>query len=329
MRVAIVIVSMASVGHLAGCLPCLAAGNHQDFTVVIPENAGAAAAGEAQRLLLERGIIAPRDAPDRFVLLPGGQAVSLFATAANLGYAGGVNAGILAAGEEWDAVWVLNPDTFPAPDALAALIRRQAEGGYGMVGSRLLFAADGRVQCWGGIAWRRWLYRGRLLGFRQPPDMMPDIAAVERAMAFVSGASMFVIRDYVRRVGLMDDSFFAFDEDADWCMRRGDFRLGYAHDSVVRHVHGASTGSSSLNKRGRSRFNLFLMERNALLLARKHAGPRYPLVMALRFLQTFEELVRNRSPRHFLWAQQGFWAGLGGKTGAPPWLAPSGGSGGA
>ena len=320
MRVVIVIVSMASAEHLAGCLPCLATGTHQDFTVVIPENAGPNAVAWARRLLLERGIVTPGAVPDIFTLLPGGQSVTLFATPSNLGYAGGVNAGILAAEEDWNAVWVLNPDTFPGPEALAALIYRQAQGGYGMVGSRLLFAADGQVQCWGGIAWHRWLYRGRLLGFRKPPETNPHIAAVERAMTFISGASMFATRDYVRHVGLMDESFFAFDEDVDWCMRRGDFRLGYAHDSVVRHVHGASTGSSSLNKHLRSRFNLFLSERNALLLARKHAGGRYPLIVALRFLQTFEELVRNRSPRHFVWAQQGFWAGMRGETGEPPWL---------
>lgn len=144
-------------------------------------------------------------------------------------------------------------------------------------------------------------------------------------MDVISGCSMFVTRGYAQQVGLMDERFFAFHEDADWSLRRGGFRLGYAHDSVVRHVHGASSGSSLLDKRGRSRFNIFLMERNAVLLARKHTGARFPLVLALRFLQTFEELLRNRSPRHFVWAQQGFWAGLRGQAGAPPWMAPPGG----
>ena len=75
----------------------------------------------------------------------------------NLGYAGGVNACIGAAGETWDAIWVLNPDTFPAPAALSALIRHQWEGDYGIVGSRLVFVSNGLVQTRGGIEWIRWL----------------------------------------------------------------------------------------------------------------------------------------------------------------------------
>lgn len=312
-----ILVSLRSLGDLLGCLPCLARGTHEDFSVVVVENGGAEAAAGLEEALLEARVVARGS--EGLALVPGGQKLRILPAADNLGYAGGVNAGLEAAGA-CDAYWVLNPDTFPEPEALAALLRRQAEGGYGMVGSRLVFARSGRVHCRGGLAWHPWLYRGRLLGFGEDGDAPAEEEAVEARLDVVSGASMLVTRDYVATVGGMDARLFLFGEDVDWCLRRGAFRLGYAHGSVVRHVHGAATGASAENKASRGRLAVCLAARNAVLVARRHSGTRFPVVAALRFLQGFEELLRHRSWRHFLWAQQGFFAGLRGEGGRPGWL---------
>ena len=90
----------------------------------------------------------------------------------NRGYSGGVNF-CIAAGTDWDFIWVLNPDTFPEPDAIGALVRRQAEGGYGIVGSKIVFVADGRVQLWGGLKYIPLLGRARSLGYGQPVKLHP------------------------------------------------------------------------------------------------------------------------------------------------------------
>jgi len=34
----------------------------------------------------------------------------------------------------------------------------------------------------------------------------------------------------------MNESYFLYCEDVDWSLRRGRFRLGYAHDAVILHV---------------------------------------------------------------------------------------------
>jgi GT2 family glycosyltransferase len=332
-RVIIAIVSYNSAADLVGCLRSLDRSTHRDFHVVICENAGAAAFEHAARELIASGVVAPAGAeralawplPQRgFVLAAGGQPVTLLRPTQNLGYAGGVNACIAAAArEEWDAVWVLNPDTFPEPDALAALARRQREGGYGMVGSRLVFFGSGLVQTWGGLEWRHWLGRGRLLGLNEPADRVPDVAEVERRIGFISGASMYVTRAYVDAVGVMDDDFFLYDEDVEWCLRRGAFRLGYAHDSVVRHIHGSTSGSST-TKAHRSRFNVYMTERNRVLLARKRGGWRRPLLIAIALLETVEHLVRVGSLGHFRTALEGWWAGVRGETGMPSFMRAAG-----
>jgi N-acetylglucosaminyl-diphospho-decaprenol L-rhamnosyltransferase len=339
-RAVIGIVSTNDVQNVIGCLRSLSASVHRNFWIVICENGGAGAFRRAVAALAGADCIhADSDAnqtePEvawtqghaRFRLAKSGQPVILLRSSVNRGYAGGVNACIAAAGRgPWNAIWVLNPDTFPEPDALAALVRRQQEGGYGMVGSRLIFTASGRVQTWGGLLWFPLLGRGRLLGYQAPADTMPDVADIERRMKYICGASMYVTRDYVEAVGGMDEDFFVYDEDVDWCLRRGSFKLGYAHGSVVHHIHGATSGSSSTQKKTRSRFNIYLIERNRVLLAAKQFGAKWPLLAAIAFLQTFEHLLRIGSARQFRFAIEGWWAGVRGEIGPPGFMRNAHGS---
>jgi N-acetylglucosaminyl-diphospho-decaprenol L-rhamnosyltransferase len=328
--IVIAIVSTNDIHNILGCLTSLTTSTHRNFWIVICENGGPAAFDRARKSLAEANFmregrrvssIGWTQGCINFYLADGKQPVTLLKSAKNLGYAGGVNACIVAAANApWDAVWVLNPDTFPEPEALAALVRRQKEGNYGMVGSRLVLVANGLVQAWGGLRWFPLLGRGRLLGYNQPADMMPDTAYIERRMACISGASMYVTRAYVEAIGMMDEEFFVYDEDVDWCQRRGAFRLGYAHDSVVRHIHGATAGASSTHKASRSRFNIYLTERNRILLARKRFGARWAFFAGIALLQTFEQLVRVRSFRQFGFAVEGWWAGVRGETGAPGFM---------
>ncbi len=333
LNVVIAIVSTDEAHNIVGCLTSLAASIHRNFHVVICENGGEEGFERTTQALAALPILRATSARDAtkieivsrlpcrdYAFAAGGQRITVLKAPTNLGYSGGVNACIAALGRTgWDAVWVLNPDTFPEPDALAALARRQQEGNYGIVGSRMLSAATGRIQTWGGISWRLWLGRGSLLGEDLPADTVPDVAALERRFGFISGASMFVSRAYIETVGVMDDDFFVYCEDVEWCLRRGDFRLGYAHDSVVRHVHGATSGSS-LTKRHRSRFNIYLSERNRVLLARKRLGRWWGLAALLVLAQASEYLLRVPSCRQFGIALQGWWAGIRGETGVPAFM---------
>jgi N-acetylglucosaminyl-diphospho-decaprenol L-rhamnosyltransferase len=336
-RVVIAIVSTNEVHNLIGCLESLRGSTHKSFRVIICENGGVEGFENTATTLGQAEFIRPLagspvvDTPlawalpyRDFVLDPTEQRVSVLSTSQNLGYAGGVNACIAAAGNQpWDAVWVLNPDTFPERDALAALVCRQEEGSFGMVGSRLVYTSSGLVQTWGGLEWRAWLGRGRLIGANQHADVIPNVSEIERRFSFISGASMYVTRNYVDSVGVMDDDFFVYVEDVDWCLRRGSFQLGYAHESVVRHVHGATSGSSSVKSR-RSRFNVYLTERNRILLARKRFPLKWGILAAIALAQTAEYILIVKSFEQFAIALEGWWAGVCGETGPPAFMTKTG-----
>ncbi|GJD80768.1 glycosyltransferase family 2 protein [Methylobacterium gregans] len=246
-------------------------------------------------------------------------AVRLYRAGANLGYAGAINLMITALAErsDWSALWVLNPDTLPTSTALAAVRDRAEAGGYGIVGSRLVIKRTGRVQLYGG-RWRRWLGRGYNIGLGAASEAPVDPEAVETAQHYVSGAAMFVSRAYIDTVGTMREDYFLYAEEVDWCLRRGPFRLGYAHDSVVLHDHGAVIGSS-VDRRARTPLSVFLDERNRLILTRRFYPLAFPVAAVMALLFTTQYL-RAGAVRNFRVALAGWWAGLRGETGFPQHL---------
>lgn len=327
--VVIAIVATDEAQNIVGCLKSLNRFLYRDFGVIICENGGYDAFQRDLRELSKIDDIAPGPDCDeisagqmqnrRFFLGADLRPVTLLKSNENRGYSGGVNACISAAGNDWDFIWVLNPDTFPEPDALGALVRRQAEGGYGIVGSRIVFVSSGRVQLWGGMTYWALLGRCRSLGVNQPFETTPNVEEVERRMDVIAGTSMFVSRDYIEAVGVMDEDFFVYHEDTEWSLRRGKFRLGYAHNSVVRHVAGSTSGSGGPRPK-RSRFNIYLSERNRILIAKKRHPAAWPVFALAALLQSFEFLIRFRSPRSFQMALDGWRAGLAGETGMPGFM---------
>lgn len=198
----------------------------------------------------------------------------LIHTGGNLGYAGGMNAGMRYALDQGDAdhFWILNNDTVMEPDALGRLVQRMREDPrIGICGSTLVDFADRQeVQELGGSAYEPWRARSRALGWRSAVRDIPvDPAEIERRMGYVNGASMLVSRAFLAEVGLMDERYFLYSEEHDWAHRgcRHGFRLGYAPRSIVYHKHGASIGSSPY---GGSERSLFYLYRSKLIFAARH-----------------------------------------------------------
>jgi len=307
------------------CLSALAKVTEKTFLISICENGGAGSYHElCDRLkdLVDFEGGAPNTVDVRVAqacggtLRTGGQVVRIYRARDNLGYAGGINVciGQLTLTEKWSALWVLNPDTEPDPNALTALIKRTREGEYGIVSSRLVFKSTGRVQSYGGH-WRPLMARGLNIGQNASLDVVPDFDAIELSMNYVSGASLFATREYVESVGLMDERYFLYCEEVDWCFRRGHRRLGYAHDAIVYHAHGTTTGSSA-DPKERSSISVYLNERNKLLLTKRFYPTLYPLVLATTLLLTLQYL-KCGAVRNFFVALSGWFAGAQGEEGPP------------
>lgn len=336
-HVIIVIVSYGRPPDVARCLTAIAAQTHTRFEVVVVENAGPLAfeqldeqlrSGDVLRLTSSDASSTVVDAanpiPDArrchsLRLFAGGaQAVHLIEATGNLGYGGGINVALAAiAGQPgWGGVWVVNPDAEPDPHALREVLSHTQNGGYGLVGSMVAMSDTRRVQIRGGI-WRRWIARGLGIGIGETMAAPADVGEIERRLDWISGAAMYATRAFIEAVGPMDHRYFLYCEDVDWSLRRGTFKLGYAHTSIVYHEHGTTIGSSHLAG-ARSKLSIYLTERNKLLLTRWHYPAIYPIVAALCLPGLAQSYLMRGNWPGFRTGLKGWAAGIRGETGPPP-----------
>lgn len=168
----------------------------------------------------------------------------------NVGYSRAVNQGIAATTGEF--VLVLNPDCEFHADAvahLAACLRAHAQAA--VAGPRIL-NPDGSLE-YSARAFPdhlTFLFNRYSLLTRLFPDnpwsrryLMTDWDhASTRSVDWLSGACMLVRRAAIEKVGAMDEAFFMFNEDVDWCrrMKLAGWDNVYVAEAVVVHHIGAS-----------------------------------------------------------------------------------------
>jgi GT2 family glycosyltransferase len=171
--------------------------------------------------------------------------VTLIESPRNLGFAGGNNLALARA--RGRHVLLLNTDTLVRgvvlPEAVAWL---DGHPEAGVLGPRVL-NTDGSVQvsCTGFPTLGRLTLQtlgltriARLDGYR----LTGWDRSSERRVDVVSGAAMFVRRAAMAEVGLLDEGFFFYGEETDWCRRfaRAGWQVVFAPIPAVTHFGGGS-----------------------------------------------------------------------------------------
>ena len=159
----------------------------------------------------------------------------------NLGFAKAVNQGIKEARGTY--ILLLNSDTVVKPGALLAMINFvQIHPLAGVVGGRLL-NSDGTIQgsCYhlpgiGRVIKEWWLGKEKISEKYAPKGEEPT------EVESVVGGSFLIPREVVDRVGLLDERFFMYFEDLDYCrrVRKAGFKVYYLPKAEFIHEHGAS-----------------------------------------------------------------------------------------
>lgn len=208
----------------------------------------------------------------------------LIRTGANLGFAGGNNVGLryALARADFDYVWLLNNDTVVEPTALRWQVYRMNENPkIGMCGSTLRYYENpDRIQALGGGYYCKWIGLPWHIGRLNRSDRQINRDHCERWMNYVVGASLFVSKEFLERVGLMGEDYFLFFEETDWAERgKKQFSLGYAPESVVYHKLGKSIGTSS-DPRKKSLICDFFALRNRLKFTQRY----YPVALPTIYL---------------------------------------------
>ncbi len=145
--------------------------------------------------------------------------VAIIANGRNLGYAGGNNVGLRwAMSQGLDYALLLNNDTEVAPDLLRRLVAAAEAGpGCGAVGPTIYYwASPERIWSAGGqVDWRNGSTRMMHLDEADTGQLGP---APWRA-DFVTGCALLIKRAALEQVGVLDERFFAYYEETEWCVR--------------------------------------------------------------------------------------------------------------
>lgn len=169
-----------------------------------------------------------------------GDAVRLLNLPANLGFAGGMNAGIRAALEEGaGSVLLLNNDTVVAASLLQTLLQAAVALPQAGVLGPAIYYHDAPQRIW-------------QLGAREYPLLPIPLNVGEGALRraggqpfrldYVTGCAMLVRRDVLMRVGLLDIAYAFYFEDADFCrrVRRAGFEVWCVPGARMLHHVSAS-----------------------------------------------------------------------------------------
>lgn len=222
----------------------------------------------------------------------------------NLGFTGGNNVGLryLLSRNDWDCVWMLNPDTVARPDALRHLCDSlERDENAGICGSTLLYYwAPDTVQVLGGAAYNKWLALPRHIGAGSAATTPVDSDAVVRRMSYVYGASMLVSRRFIDQIGLLNEDRFLYFDELDWAMRaRGQFGLAYAASSLVYHREGGNLGAGA----SKSRTSDFYFLRNRIRVTRDFAPYALPTVYLAILVAALRRAYRRQWDRALMAAK--------------------------
>lgn len=180
--------------------------------------------------------------------------VQLVASPVNTGFSGGQNLGIRT--READYHLILNSDAFLKPGFFTSILAEaKAQPSFGFYTPRIDFEnGDQQTSCFRFPSPASELIRGaetaqvtRLLSQRDVPLNMPP---APDQIEWASFACILVRADVLRDVGLMDEGYFLYFEDVEFCWRarQKGWRICYVPEARAVHYHGGSGPMESLAK---------------------------------------------------------------------------------
>lgn len=270
-----VIVSWNVREELLACIESVLAAANVEARVIVVDNASTDGSADA--------------VAERF------PSVTLVRNRANRGFAAAANQGMAAGDASW--VFLLNPDTLVPADGISRLVTKlDVLPEHAMIVPRLV-DTEGRSQqsvyLFPSVAIALLVGLGghHLLPRSQKNRLLiPGFwESTERDVPWAVGAAMLVRRSAIDRVGPLDESFFVYVEDMEWCdrLRRAGMRIRFSPEVTVIHHRnrsgsqrfGASrtreylTATSRFLRRGHSRLWVGSFDGISTVSACAHAVP--------------------------------------------------------
>ncbi|MEK7551112.1 MAG: glycosyltransferase family 2 protein [Patescibacteria group bacterium] len=211
----------------------------------------------------------------------------------NLGFSGGQNLGLRYALENnADYIVILNNDVYVGKDLIIELLNSFKDLGVGAVSPKIYFAKGYEYHKdrysekeLGNVFW----YAGGQIDWKNIFGNHRGVDEVDKGQfdkteetEVATGCCMMVKRDVLETVGLFNENFFLYYEDADLSMRIKDkgFKILYEPKAILWHKNAAATGSGSP-------LQDYYITRNRLIFGFKYASVRVKLALFKESLKIF------------------------------------------
>lgn len=210
--------------------------------------------------------------------------------ASNVGFAAATNQGIAHARDAgFDAVLLLNNDTSFDGNLMSGLTQAAAQAPGTML-APVVFYHDAPERIWyagGGFTWRR----GALQAHAS--ETLPAGDAPSWPADFAPGCAFLVPMAVFDAVGLLDERFFVYWEDADFCWRCRQAGVPLRVLRTPTLLHKVST----LTEGETSPFSIRMYQRGQVRFLRKHLGRAATLAQApLLFAKALNRWLARREP---------------------------------
>ncbi len=183
----------------------------------------------------------------------------------NLGFAGGNNLGIKQAKGEF--LLLLNNDTEITGNLISVLtneLKNNKE--IGLISPLLLYFHHPEIIQYAGFTEMNYI-TCRNSGIGSLDKNTGQYNNVSRQTAFCHGAAMMCRKNDLEQVGLMDERYFLYYEELDWCekFKKAGKKIWFTGNTSVLHKESISVGKES-------RIKTYFMTRNRMLFIRKNTG---------------------------------------------------------
>ncbi|MBI5472558.1 MAG: glycosyltransferase family 2 protein [Ignavibacteriae bacterium] len=275
-ELAIILVNYKRPQDTIDCIASLLASDYSDFNIIVVDNASGDGSVEQLRQAYP--------------------SVTILSSEENVGFAEGNNIGVREAlSSSCRYVLLLNNDTVVDKRALRELMaamHRSPEAG--IVGAKIYYFDKPRVLWYAGGFFGEHSSFGGHFGIGEEDAGQYDAA---RSCTLITGCCLLCRREVFERIGLLDSDYFAYLEDADFCVRamRSGYVLLYWPDAIVSHkVSSTSAWDSPVY--------IYFTLRNKLLYLRKNSSirqwlPYLPVLIYFYVRQLVRLSMKRRDPQ--------------------------------
>ncbi len=225
--------------------------------------------------------------------------VKILETKANLGYAGGNNFGIdYALKNNFDFIILLNNDVLVDSNFIEELLKETDN--YDIVGPKTYFAPGYeyhkdryRKKDLGKVIWSM----GGQMDWNNIYGSNIDIDKVDKGqfnkiksnIDFISGCCLMSSRQVFETIGKLDENYFMYLEDVDFCQRAkmAGFKMACISKSIIWHLNSGSTS-------GPGHLQNYFITRNRIYFAYKYASLRTKFAI---FRESFKFLFKSKWQR--------------------------------